>query len=72
MPDFFGARIDEEGLWGTLRQLIAGIQSRPDATIDSIKRVAAQTATAGDFIEKVKAAKLWSSLKEIVARLELK
>jgi len=71
MPDFFGARIDEEGLWPLLRQLLAGIQpAASGGTIDTFKRIAGGAATATDFIEKVKGAKLWPELKELVIRIQ--
>jgi hypothetical protein len=72
MPDFFGARIDEEGLWGALRQLLAGIQAAPNTRIDKIKQCAAPAATACDFIDKIKAANLWLALQELVGRIQVK
>ncbi len=71
MPDFFGARVDEEGLWGTLRQLLTGIAA-PGATITRLKGLAAQSQTATEFIDKVKAANLWLQVKELVQRVQVK
>ena len=73
MPDFFAARIDEEGLWNPLRQLLSGIQpAAPNATIDKIKRIASEAATASDFIEKIKAVNLWLAFKELVVRIQVR
>ena len=72
MPDFFGARIDEEGLWGALRQLLAGIQAAPNTRIDKIKQCASQATTAVDFIDKIKAVNLWPALQELIARVQVK
>ena len=72
MPDFFGARIDEEGLWGALRQLLTGIQAQPNSRIDKIKQCAAQATAAAAFIDKIKAANLWPALQELIARVQVK
>jgi hypothetical protein len=72
MPDFFGARIDEEGLWGALRQLLSGIQAAPNTKIDKIKQLAAQATTAGGFIDQIKAVNLWLALQELIGRVQVK
>jgi hypothetical protein len=73
MPDFFGVRVDEEGLWSPLRQLLTGLKlAAPNAAIDRIKRIASEATTASDFIEKVKAANLWMAVKELVQRVQVK
>ena len=71
MPDFFGARVDEEGLWGALQQLLSGIQLR-DATLDKMKQIASSATTASDFIEKLKTAKLWLPFKDLVSKIRVK
>jgi hypothetical protein len=73
MPDFFGARIDEEGLWSPLGQLLSGL--RPAArspTVEKLKQIAGHAVSASDFIEKVKAARLWDAFKELVLRIQVK
>ncbi len=72
MPDFFGARIDEEGLWGALRQLLTGIQAQPSSRIDKIKQCASQATTAAELIDKIKAVNLWLALQELIARVQVK
>jgi len=71
MPDFFGARIDEEGLWGSLQQFLSGIQLR-DPTLDAMKRIAGGATTATDFIDKIKAANLWLPLKDLISKIRIK
>jgi len=73
LPDFFAARVDEEGLWSPLQQTLSRIQqSPPNAIIEKVKVIASQAASASDFIEKIKSAKLWLELKELVARVRVK
>lgn len=72
MADFFAARVDEEGLWSRLRLLLSGVQpTAPSTTIGKIQRLAVESATAADFIEKIKAVKLWHELKELVLRIQV-
>jgi hypothetical protein len=73
MPDFFGARIDEEGLWVPLRQLLSGIQlAKRSAPVEKMKQVAAGAATASDFIEGIKSVNLWLAFKDLVIRIQVK
>jgi hypothetical protein len=71
MADFFGARIDEEKLWGALQQLLAGIQLR-DATLDKLKQIARGAGSGADFIEKLKAVNLWLPLKDLLSKIRIK
>ena len=73
MPDFFGARIDEEGLWNALRQLISGIRSpAPNSPVDKLKQAAVKAATATAFIDLIKTVNLWLPFKELVSRIQVK
>ena len=73
MPDFFGARVDEEALWAPLKQVLTGLQPpQPNAVITKLKRLAGEATTASDFIEKLKVAKLWLEFKELVVRIQVK
>ncbi|HEY3353697.1 MAG TPA: hypothetical protein VGQ83_10645 [Polyangia bacterium] len=68
MPDFFAVRIDEEGLFGGLKQLISRIRL-PDPQMDRIKQLSAAAATATDFIEAVKRENLFTPMRAILIKL---
>lgn len=71
MPDFFGARVDEEGLFGALQQLLSGIQLR-DPTLDRMKTIANAATSATQFIDQLKAAKLWLPFKDLIAKIRVR
>ena len=55
MPDFFGARVDEENLWDSLRQVLTGLRpAAPNPVIDRVKQIAGTASTATEFIDKLK------------------
>jgi hypothetical protein len=73
MADFFGARVDEEGLWNNLQQLLAGIRSPgPNTPLDRIKQAAAKAATAVQFTDSIKDVNLWPPLKDLMSRIQVK
>jgi hypothetical protein len=73
MPDFFGVRVDEEGLWSALSQALGGVQpATPNPTVERIRGFAREATTASGFIEQIKAANLWNPLRDLLARLKAK
>jgi hypothetical protein len=73
MADFFGARVDEEGLWKNLQQLLAGIRSPgPNTPLDRIKQAAAKAGSTVQFIDAIKDVNLWPPLKELINRVQVK
>jgi hypothetical protein len=73
MPDYFAVRIDEEGLWNTLQELLSRIRPQPPvASIDRMKQVAKESSTANDFIEKLKEENLWTRFRDLVSKLPIK
>jgi len=72
MPDFFGVRIDEEGLFAGLKQLIAGIKlPKPLPQLERIKVMSAAASSATDFIEAVKRENLFATLREILSKVQV-
>lgn len=73
MPDFFAVRIDEEGLWTKLQQLVSKIQTpTPNPSIERIKQVTREAPTCDGLIAKMKEEDLWMTLKELITRVRLK
>jgi hypothetical protein len=72
MPDFFAVRIDEEGLFDGLRQLIARIKlPSPHAQLDRIKQISAAASSATTFIEPIKRENLFTTLREILTKIQV-
>jgi hypothetical protein len=72
MPDFFGVRIDEEGLFDGLKQLIARIKlPPPQPQLDRIRHMSAAASSATDFIEAIKQENLFPALREILTRIQV-
>jgi hypothetical protein len=72
MPDFFAVRIDEEGLFDGLKQLLAKIKlSVPNAKFDRVKEIGAAAATSNDFIEAIKKENLFAPLREILTKIHV-
>jgi hypothetical protein len=73
MADFFAVRIEEEGLWNKLQELLFKIQTQsPIAYIEKLKQLARASSSPDDFIEKVKGANLWNNLKDLIAKIPVK
>jgi hypothetical protein len=73
MADFFAVRIEEEGLWDKLQELLFKIQTQsPIAYIEKLKQLARASSSPDDFIEKVKGANLWNNLKDLIAKIPVK
>jgi hypothetical protein len=72
MPDFFAVRIDEEGLFDGLKQMIARIRlSSPHAQLDRIKQLTAGAPSAVEFIEAIKRENLFAPLREILTKIQV-
>jgi hypothetical protein len=72
MPDFFAVRIDEEGQFDGLKQLLAKIKlAVPNPKFDRIKQIGAAAATANDFIESIKKENLFATLREILTKIQV-
>jgi hypothetical protein len=70
MPDFFGVRIDEEQLYGALRQVIAKTRlSTPSRRFTRLQQIAATSTTASALIEVLKKENLWSMLRDFLSAL---
>lgn len=70
MPDFFAVRIDEEGLYDKLQELIRKLKlPQPMPQLDRIKQVAAASADCTAFIENIKTHNLWTSLRGFLSKL---
>ena len=72
MPDFFGVRIDEEGLFDGLKELIARIKPpSPPPQLDRIKQMCAAASNASEFIEAIKRENLFATLREFLTKIRL-
>jgi hypothetical protein len=72
MPDFFAVRIDEEGLFDGLKQMIAKIKlAAPLPPLDRIKLISAGAANATAFIEAIKRENLFTPLREILTKIQV-
>jgi len=72
MPDFFAVRIDEEGLFDGLKQLIAKIKlAAPHPQLERIKQTSAAATSATAFIEAIKKENLFTTLREILTKIQV-
>ena len=71
MADFFAVRIEEEGLWPKLQELLTRIQM-PSPHLPAVKTMAKESTSANEFIDKVKEANKWDWLRNMLVRLNLK
>jgi hypothetical protein len=70
MPDFFAVRIDEEGLFDGLKQLIAKIKlAAPNPEFDRIKQITAAASDATMFIEGIKRENLFVPLRNVLSMI---
>ncbi len=70
MPDFFAVRIDEEGLFDGLKQLIARINpTTPNLRFDRIKQMSAAASDTTTFIEEIKREGLFVTLRDVLTKL---
>ena len=72
MADFFAVRIEEEGLFGKLQELLAKIKiPQPLPQLDRIKQVAATASDPTTFIDAVKAQNLWTTLRDVLSKVRV-
>lgn len=72
MPDFFAVRIDEEGLYDGLKQLIAKLKlAVPHPQFDRIKQISAAAPDSTAFIEAIKREGLFVSLRDILTKISV-
>jgi hypothetical protein len=70
MPDFFAVRIDEEGLYDGLKQLIAKLRlAVPHPQFDRIKQISAAAPDSTAFIEAIKREGLFAPLRDILTKI---
>ena len=70
VPDFFAVRIDEEGLFDGLKQLIARIELKaPHLQFDRIKQISATALDSTAFIEVIKREGLFVTLRDILTKI---
>jgi hypothetical protein len=70
MPDFFAVRIDEEGLFDGLKQLIAKIKlAAQHPQFDRIQHLSAAAPDATAFIEAIKRENLFVTLRDILTKI---
>jgi hypothetical protein len=70
MPDFFAVRIDEEGLYDGLKQLIAKLKlTVPHPQFDRIKQISAAAPDSTAFIEAIKREGLFVPLRDILTKI---
>jgi hypothetical protein len=70
MPDFFAVRIDEEGLFDGLQQLIAKLKlAVPHPQFDRIKQISAAAPDHITFIDAIKREGLFVTLRDILTKI---
>jgi hypothetical protein len=73
MPDFFAVRIEEEGLFADLQQVIGKIKlATPLPQLERIKRIVAASSSSTAFIDALKEANLWSTLRDLLTHVQLR
>jgi len=69
LPDFFAVRIDEEGLFALVQELVAKIRiPGGHPKLDLIKNLAATAPDATSFIEGIKEKNLWNPFRELMMK----
>jgi hypothetical protein len=72
MPDFFAVRIDEEGLFDGLKQMLARIKlAGPHPQFQRIQQIGAAAPNATAFIEAIKQENLFTTMREILTKIQL-
>ena len=73
LPDFFAVRIEEEGLFAQLQQLLGKLKfAKPVPQLDRIRQIAQASSDATAFVESIKSQELWPMLREILSKLQVK
>ena len=72
MADFFAVRIDEEELYSDLQSMLRALQlPETNPALEKLKVIAADAADATAFIDAVKEADLFPTMREIITRVRL-
>lgn len=72
MADFFAVRIDEEELYEDLRKMLASIKlASPLPALDKLKAIAQSSGDATAFIEAVKAADLFTGMRDLLMKVKI-
>ena len=72
MPDFFAVRIEEEGLFGQMQQMIARYHfDKPVPQVDAIKQIAAASSDAVSFTRTINERNLWTTLRELLSKVKV-
>ncbi len=72
MADFFAVRIDEEGLFDKLKVMLAKIElNAPMPALDKIKAIAAASADHMAFIDAIKEANLFPTMRDILTKIRV-
>ena len=72
MPDFFAVRIDEDGHFDKLKELIVKIKlPTPLPQLEQIKEISLGATTATEFMDGLKAKGLWNTFKEIITNINV-
>lgn len=73
MPDFFAVRIDEEGLFQSLRDMLARIKlPTPLPQLDRIRQLAKVSESSTAFIDGIKGQNLWPTLRDVLSKVQVK
>ena len=72
MADFFAVRIEEEGLFDKLQVMLAKINpATPMPVLEKIKAIAVRSPDPNAFLEGIKEANLFPSLREILTKIKV-
>lgn len=72
MADFFAVRIDEEGLYDKLRVMLVKLElPQPVSALEKLKAIATASADITTFIDAVKEANLFPSMREILTKIRV-
>lgn len=73
LPDFFAVRIDEEGLFTSLRDMLARLKlPTPLPQLDRIRQIAKVAESSTAFIDSIKGQNLWTTLRDVLAKVQVK
>jgi len=72
LADFFAVRIEEEELFDKLQVMLAKIKlPTPLPALDQIKAIAVRSPDPTSFIDGVKQANLFTSLRDILSKIKV-
>ena len=72
MADFFAVRIEEEGLYDKLRVMVAKIElPTPPPALIRLKAIVAKSPDPTTFIDAIKEANLFTSMRDILTKVRI-